>query len=174
MKTTYIIALFFIPFIYWNNFYYPEKFKQDIQIDKIEIFKKNRTLRICQKEQDGFKILREYKISLGRNPLGSKEQQGDNKTPEGSYVITRRNSNSSFYLSLEISYPNEKDKYRAKIKRIHPGNNIMIHGILNGLGWIGKIHLLRDWTKGCIAITNTEIKEIFDATIVGTPVMIYP
>ena len=131
-------------------------------------------MRIYQKEHNGFKILREYKISLGRNPLGTKEQQGDNKTPEGSYVITRKNPTSSFYLALEISYPNAKDKYQAKIKQINPGNNIMIHGIFNGLGWIGKIHLLRDWTKGCIAITNTEIKEIFDGTVVGTPVIIYP
>lgn len=169
-----LLVLVLMALLYGNNFYFRNKMIDHAQIDKIEIFKKDRILLAYHREKDKLIILKKYKIALGRNPIGPKEQQGDNKTPEGPYTIKRKNSNSSFYLSLEISYPNKQDKLRAQKKGVHPGNNIMIHGIMNGLGWIGKTHLLTDWTKGCIALTNEEIKEIFDNTPVGTPVIIYP
>lgn len=169
----YLIFLFSI-LIFWNNNCISDPFVDNPKIEKIEIIKSAKVLRTYQKTASGWKMLKEYSISLGYNPKGSKEQQGDGKTPEGNYFISGKNPNSAYYLSLEISYPNEEDKRKAKQKKLLPGNHIMIHGILNGLGWLGKVHLLKNWTKGCIALTNEEMKEIYHHTEIGTPVVIKP
>ena len=124
--------------------------------DKILIEKKERRLTLISKG----KVLKTYKIALGGNPNGPKERQGDNKTPEGTYVIDSRNRDSRYHLSLHISYPNEKDKERAKQLGVSPGGDIMIHGIKNGFSWVGDLHTEVDWTKGCIAVTDEEIEEI--------------
>jgi len=105
---------------------------------------------------------------LGGNPNGPKERQGDNKTPEGTYVIDSRNKDSQYHLSLHISYPNERDKKRAKELGVSPGGNIMIHGIKNGFSWVGDFHSEADWTKGCIAVTDEEIEEIAKIAPNGT------
>jgi len=138
--------------------------------DKILIEKKERRLMLISKD----KVLKTYKIALGGNPHGPKERQGDNKTPEGTYVIDSRNKNSPFHLSLHISYPNEKDKKRAKKLGVLPGGDIMIHGIKNGLGWIDRLHTQFDWTEGCIAVTDEEIEEIDKLVPDGTAVEIRP
>jgi tetratricopeptide (TPR) repeat protein len=119
-------------------------------------------------------VLKTYKIALGGNPIGPKERQGDNKTPEGIYVIDARNRDSRFHLSLHISYPNERDKNRAKELGVSPGGDIMIHGIKNGFSWVGDAHAEIDWTKGCIAVTNEEIEEIAKLAPNGTIVEIRP
>jgi murein L,D-transpeptidase YafK len=93
--------------------------------DKVLIEKKERRLTLLTKGE----VIKTYKIALGGNPVGPKERQGDNKTPEGTYIIDSRNSNSGYHLSLHISYPNEKDKMRAKEIGVSPGGDIMIHGI---------------------------------------------
>jgi tetratricopeptide (TPR) repeat protein len=118
--------------------------------------------------------LKSYKIALGGNPVGPKERQGDNKTPEGIYVIDGRNRDSRFHLSLHISYPNERDKQRAKELGVSPGGDIMIHGIKNGLSWVGDAHAGIDWTKGCIAVTDEEIEEIARLAPNGTIAEIRP
>jgi len=138
--------------------------------DKILIEKKERRLTLIAKD----KVLKKYKIALGGNPSGPKERQGDNKTPEGTYVIDSKNENSLYHLSLHISYPNEKDKKRAKELGVSPGGNIMIHGIKNGFSWIGDSHTEIDWTKGCIAVTDEEIEEIDKLVTKGTIVEIRP
>jgi L,D-peptidoglycan transpeptidase YkuD (ErfK/YbiS/YcfS/YnhG family) len=138
--------------------------------DKILIEKKERRLTLISKD----KVLKTYKIALGGNPNGPKERQGDNKTPEGIYVIDSRNKNSPYHLSLHISYPNEKDKKRAKELGVLPGGDIMIHGIKNGLGWIDRFHTQFDWTEGCIAVTDVEIEEIDKLVPDGTVVEIRP
>jgi len=120
------------------------------------------------------KSLKSYQIALGGNPDGPKERQGDNKTPEGAYVIDSRNKNSRYHRSLHISYPNEKDKKRAKELGVSPGGDIMIHGIKNGLSWVGDLHTDVDWTKGCIAVTDEEIEEIDKLAPNGTIVEIRP
>src|SRR5262245_47545056 len=122
----------------------------------------------------GGKPIRSYRISLGGNPIGAKQQEGDERTPEGLYTINARNPNSSFHLSLQISYPNAKDRARAAAAGVNPGGLIMIHGIGNGLGWLGALHRLADWTDGCIAVTNAEIEEIWELVPVGTSVEIRP
>ena len=138
--------------------------------DKILIEKKERRLTLISKG----KVLKTYKIALGGNPDGPKERQGDNKTPEGIYVIDSRNKDSRYHLSLHISYPNEKDKKRARELGVSPGGDIMIHGIKNGFSWVGDLHTEIDWTKGCIAVTDEEIEEIERLAPNGTIVEIRP
>jgi len=119
-------------------------------------------------------VLKTYKISLGTTPVGPKQRQGDHKTPEGHYVIDRRNPKSRFYRSLHISYPNADDRARAAQSEIDPGGDIMIHGLPNGFGWFGDLHLLHDWTDGCIAVSDEEMDEIWRAVPDGTPIEIKP
>jgi len=138
--------------------------------DKVLIEKKERRLTLLSKGE----VIKSYKIALGGNPVGPKERQGDNKTPEGTYTIDSRNRNSGYHLSLHISYPNDKDKMRAKEIGVSPGGDIMIHGIKNGLSWIGTLHAEIDWTKGCIAVTDQEMEEIYRLVPNGTIVEIRP
>jgi murein L,D-transpeptidase YafK len=138
--------------------------------DKILIEKKERRLILISKGE----VLKTYMIALGGNPNGPKERQGDNKTPEGTYVIDSRNKDSRYHLSLHISYPNERDKKRAKELGVSPGGNIMIHGIKNGFSSMGDLHTEYDWTKGCIAVTDEEIEEIEKLVPNGTIVEIRP
>lgn len=138
--------------------------------DKVLIEKKERRLTLLSKGE----VIKTYKIALGGNPVGPKERQGDNKTPEGTYIIDSRNRDSGYHLSLHISYPNEKDKIRAKELGVSPGGDIMIHGIKNGLSWVGASHAEVDWTKGCIAVTDEEIEEIEKLAPNGTIVEIRP
>jgi murein L,D-transpeptidase YafK len=138
--------------------------------DKILIEKNERRLTLISKG----KVLKTCKIALGGDPNGPKERQGDNKTPEGTYVIDSRNKDSRYHLSLHISYPNEKDKKRAKELGVSPGGDIMIHGIKNGFSWVGDFHAEVDWTKGCIAVTDEEIEEIDKLAPNGTIVEIRP
>jgi tetratricopeptide (TPR) repeat protein len=139
-------------------------------VDKVLIEKKERRLTLILRGE----VLKTYKIALGGNPIGPKERQGDNKTPEGTYVIDSRNKGSRYHRSLHISYPNEKDKKRAKELGVSPGGDIMIHGIKNGFSWAGASHTEVDWTKGCIAITDEEIEEIEKLAPNGTIVEIRP
>ena len=138
--------------------------------DKIVIEKKARRMMLISKGE----VLKTYKIALGGNPIGPKERQGDNKTPEGTYFIDSRNKDSYYYRSLHISYPNERDKKRAKELSVSPGGNIMIHGIKKGFSWVGDAHTEVDWTKGCIAVTDEEIEEICKLAPNGTIVEIRP
>ena len=138
--------------------------------DKILIEKQERRLTLISMG----KVLKTYKIALGGNPNGPKERQGDNKTPEGTYVIDSRNKDSRYHMSLHISYPNDRDKKRAKKLGVSPGGNIMIHGMKNGFSLIGDLHTEFDWTKGCIAVTDEEIEEIEKLVPNGTIVEIRP
>ncbi|AJE02233.1 L,D-transpeptidase family protein [Geobacter pickeringii] len=138
--------------------------------DRILIEKKERRMTLLSKGE----VLKTYRIALGGNPNGPKERQGDNKTPEGTYSIDSRNKDSRYHLSLHISYPNERDRKRAKELGVSPGGNIMIHGIKNGFSWVGDAHTEVDWTKGCIAVTDEEIEEIAKVAPNGTTVEIRP
>jgi len=123
--------------------------------------------------KDG-KVLKSYHIALGRNPKGKKLKQGDGKTPEGRYILDYKNSHSGFYKSIHISYPNKLDKERARKAHVDPGGNIMIHGQKNGWGWASFIVQYFNWTKGCIAVSNSDMDEIWKAVKVGTPIEILP
>lgn len=118
--------------------------------------------------------LKYYRVALGRSPIGPKVRQGDNKTPEGLYAIDGHKKNSLYHLALHISYPNASDIARAKSLGVPPGGDIMIHGITNWLGWVGRLHRRFDWTRGCIAVTDWEIEEIWRVVPDGTVVEIKP
>ncbi len=139
-------------------------------VDKVLIEKSDRRLTLISKDE----TIMSYKIALGGNPVGPKEKKGDKKTPEGFYTIESRNRHSDYHLSLRISYPNEDDKKRAKKMGVSPGGDIMIHGIKNGLSWVGGFHTAMDWTEGCIAVTNREMEEIARLVPNGTLVEIRP
>jgi murein L,D-transpeptidase YafK len=125
--------------------------------DKILIEKKERRLTLLRNNV----VIKTYRISLGNQTIGPKACQGDGRTPEGLYIIDGRNQNSHYHRSLHISYPNEKDRAVAQKLKCNPGGDIFIHGLPNGYGWLGKTHLVRDWTLGCIAVTDQEIEEIW-------------
>jgi murein L,D-transpeptidase YafK len=139
-------------------------------IDRIVLEKSARTLSV---HANG-KMLKSYRVALGRNAVGAKQQEGDNKTPEGIYKIDSRNPQSSFHLALHVSYPSDEDKKRAAQLGVPAGFDIMIHGIQNGRGWIGAFHRLKDWTAGCIALTDEEIEELWRVTPDGTAMEIRP
>jgi murein L,D-transpeptidase YafK len=138
--------------------------------DRVIVEKKARTLTLL----DHGKVLKDYKIAPGGNPVGPKVRRGDHKTPEGVYVLDRRNRHSQFYRSLHISYPNAEDRARARKLKIPPGGDIMIHGLPNDYGWLGSAHRAHDWTDGCIAVTNEEIEEIWRVVPEGTTIEIRP
>jgi murein L,D-transpeptidase YafK len=140
------------------------------KVDQVIVVKSLRTLTILSNG----KILRTYKIALGGSPVGAKEQQGDHKTPEGQYILDRRNAKSRFHQAIHVSYPNEQDKKRASQRGVSPGGDIMVHGSPNGFGWLGATHRARDWTDGCIAVTNAEMDEIWELVPDGTPIEIRP
>jgi tetratricopeptide (TPR) repeat protein len=138
--------------------------------DRIVVEKKERLLSLMSQGE----VLKTYRVALGGNPSGPKESHNDNKTPEGTYTIDGRNRQSHYHLSLHISYPNAKDKKRAKELGVAPGGDIMIHGLKNGWSWVGDSHRESDWTQGCIAVTDEEIEEIAKLVPNGTAVEIRP
>lgn len=139
-------------------------------VDKVLIEKEKRQLTLISKGE----AIKTYSIALGTNPVGPKERQGDNKTPEGTYIIESRNRYSDYHISLRISYPNARDKKRARELGVSPGGDIMIHGVKNGLSLGDGSHMVMDWTEGCIAVTNEEMEEIARRVPNGTPIEIRP
>jgi murein L,D-transpeptidase YafK len=140
------------------------------KVDQVLVVKSHRTLSLISQGT----VLRTYQVALGGSPVGAKEQQGDHKTPEGHYILDRRNAKSRFYKSIHASYPNDQDKQKASQRGVASGGDIMIHGIPNGFGWLGSTHRTRDWTDGCIAVTNAEMDEIWKLVPEGTPIEIRP
>ena len=138
--------------------------------DKVLVLKGERKLML----KAGDRTLRTYTVSLGRVPVGHKQREGDGKTPEGIYTLDYRNPNSQFHRSIHISYPSPADRESARRRGVPPGGEIMIHGLPNGEGWIGKDHAQYDWTEGCIAVTNEEMDEIWAMVADGTPIEIRP
>jgi murein L,D-transpeptidase YafK len=136
--------------------------------DKVVVLKSYRRLLLMR----GDEVLKTYIVSLGGNPVGPKVKQGDNRTPEGSYVLDRHNANSQYHRSIHISYPNANDLARARKLGVPPGSEMFIHGLPNDFR--GHSEALGDWTEGCIAVTNAEIDEIWRAVADGTPIEIRP
>ncbi len=118
--------------------------------------------------------VKEYSVVFGSSPRGHKEREGDERTPEGKYVLDYKKSDSAFYKAIHISYPNERDKAMARKNGVNPGGMIMIHGQKNGLGWLSWLSQRFNWTDGCIAVTNREMDEIWNLVEVGTPIEIRP
>lgn len=140
------------------------------QADRIVIVKSARTMTLMR---DG-KPLKTYEVALSRQPMGPKEQVGDHKVPEGEYVVDSKNPRSRFDRALHISYPNAADREHARKLGVDPGGNVEIHGVWRAFSWVGSVHRWIDWTDGCIAVTNSEIEEIWPLVPVETPVEIRP
>ncbi|MDQ3197662.1 MAG: L,D-transpeptidase family protein [Verrucomicrobiota bacterium] len=142
----------------------------DAQADRILVEKAARRMTLFR----GGTPLKIYRIALGRAPVGHKVQEGDQRTPEGIYSIDRRKPDSDFHRALHISYPSPDDVARARELGVEPGGDIMIHGQPNGRGGVGALHRARDWTAGCIALTDAQIEEIWRSVPDGTPIEIRP
>jgi len=153
----------------WSN-YRSTSLSEGVLADRIIVDKSARRLVLMSRGTE----LKSYAVALGREPVGPKEREGDNRTPEGVYRIDSRKSDSAFHSALHISYPNGADVEAARKKGVSPGGAIMVHGIRNGLGWLGKLHRLVDWTSGCIAVTDWEIEEIWHVVRDGTVIEIRP
>ena len=135
------------------------------QVTAIVVHKAERRMYLLH----GNEVLSDYKIGLGGNPVGDKHYEGDGKTPEGAYFISRRNPDSGYHLSLRISYPNDQDRTEAKAFGKEPGGDIFIHGRDGKNRGRGK-----DWTVGCIAVKDREIEKIYSMVQPGTPIFITP
>lgn len=153
----------------WANWPYAE-LPTGTVADYVVVKKSARVLELYR----GTELMRSYPVSLGRAPRGPKQQAGDGRTPEGSYRLDYRKLDSAFYRALHISYPGKNDVAAAKIRGVDPGGLIMVHGMKNGLGWIGRAHRAIDWTDGCVAVTDREIDEIARVVPDGTPITIEP
>ncbi len=140
------------------------------RVTRILVNKSHRTLTLM----DGRAVIKVFTIALGRCPVGAKMQEGDLMTPEGEYSIVQLKYDSSFHRALKISYPTPTQKVLSQTKGVNPGSDIMIHGLRNGLGFIGRFHSAFDWTAGCMALTNSEIEQIIAVVKVGTPIVIEP
>lgn len=141
-----------------------------LHADRVVVLKKERTLQLVSRG----KVVKTYKIALGGDPVGPKTRQGDHKTPEGTYVLDFRNAHSQFHMAIHISYPSDRDRAAARAKGASPGGDVFVHGLPNGFGYVGAAHRLKDWTDGCIAVTNEEIDQIWAAVADGTPIEIRP
>jgi murein L,D-transpeptidase YafK len=152
-------------------YFFPEnKLPDNVEIDNIVVYKSKRQMLVYANGQ----LLKTYQISLGRQPVGAKEFEGDKKTPEGVYSIDGKNPESGYHKNLGISYPDKDDVENAQMLGKPPGSDIKIHGIRNGIGFIGKFHRWFDWTLGCIAVTDNEIDELFRAVKIGAQIEIKP
>ncbi|MDJ0938645.1 MAG: L,D-transpeptidase family protein [Woeseiaceae bacterium] len=137
-------------------------------VDSVLVDKSDEKLYLLS---DG-EVIAEYSVALGASPDGHKQEQGDERTPEGEYVLDYKLADSSYYKAIHISYPNEADRAAAAERGVDPGGAIMIHGQRNGFGWLSLIAQRFDWTDGCIAVTNREMDEIWDLVSVPTPIEI--
>ncbi|MGM8872032.1 L,D-transpeptidase family protein [Psychrobacter sp. 2Y5] len=140
----------------------------DVTIDKVYVDKSERVLKLLSED----KVVKSYHIALGDSPAGHKRQEGDERTPTGNYKLDYKNENSSYYRSIHVSYPNSTDKAQAKKRGVSAGGDIMIHGQKNGLGHLATITQQRDWTDGCIAVTDDEMDEIMSIYKAGMPIEI--
>jgi murein L,D-transpeptidase YafK len=142
----------------------------DETADYILVEKSKSLLTLFQKG----KPFASFHVALGGNPIGHKQQEGDHKTPEGHYVLDAKNSNSGYTKSIHISYPNSADLARAKSQGVAPGGAVMIHGQKNGFGWAAFATQRINWTKGCIALSNSDMERVWKSITVPTHIEIKP
>ena len=141
-----------------------------LYVDQVLVIKSERKMYLIR----GGAVFKEYDIMLGLNPLGHKQQKGDNRTPEGHYMLDGRNPQSRYHRSIHISYPNQADRKRARERGVDPGRYIAIHGLPEKSEEEAWHFIERDWTNGCIAVTNPAIEEIWKLVKDGTPIEIRP
>jgi murein L,D-transpeptidase YafK len=142
----------------------------EAQADLVEVFKGERRMEL---KREG-KTIRRYRVALGFAPERHKDREGDGRTPEGSYTVDARNPRSAFHLSLRVSYPDEGDRAHAASLGVSPGGDIYIHGQPNGWRKFLVGHPAKDWTTGCVAVSDAEIREVWSLVPAGVRVVIHP
>ncbi|HXR19086.1 MAG TPA: L,D-transpeptidase family protein [Steroidobacteraceae bacterium] len=138
--------------------------------DAIVVRKAERRLYLMRRGE----VLRSYRVALGLVPEGPKQRAGDFRTPEGRYQLTRRNPRSDYFLSIQVSYPNYRDLRRARHEHVDPGGSIMLHGLPNNLRHPPEYYAKSDWTDGCIAMSDSDMVELWMMTQDNTPIEILP
>lgn len=154
------IFLLLFPLMVWAN----------DQVDLVLVIKHENKLQLWS----AGKVTDEFHVVFGAKAEGHKRQEGDKKTPEGRYVLDYKKADSAFYRAIHISYPNQADKAQAAALCVNPGGQIMIHGQKNGWGWLSFINQRFNWTNGCIALSNDDMKKLWNKVGVGTPIEIRP
>jgi murein L,D-transpeptidase YafK len=139
-------------------------------VDRVVVDKSSRRMELYR----GGAVVASYKVSLGLVPSGQKQREGDFRTPEGSYRLTRRNAQSDFFLAVQVSYPEAADLALARRNGWAPGGSIMVHGLPNFLKYSRNRYLSTDWTDGCIALSNEDMLDFWLLTGLGTPIEIRP
>jgi murein L,D-transpeptidase YafK len=141
-----------------------------VPADHVVVRKSERKLYLYRGQQ----VLGTYKVALGLNPLGPKERERDYRTPEGRYYLSRRNTRSDYFLSIQVSYPNKQDERNARKRGWAPGGAIMIHGLPNVPKHSPLYYEGTDWTDGCIALSNSDMVEVWMRTQDNIPIEIFP
>lgn len=136
----------------------------------VHVDKSDRLLRLMQDEKE----VARFRIALGRQPVGQKQQEGDMRTPEGRYLLDYRNPNSGYFKSIHISYPTVQQRRQAEARGVSPGGLVMIHGQPNGYGSLAAVTQRFDWTYGCIALDNTAMQTLWDTLKLPVPIRIDP
>jgi murein L,D-transpeptidase YafK len=162
-----LMGIFVVLLIYYFYPYTP--ISRNMVIDKIVVLKSDHKLLAFSQNV----LIKTFHIAVGKGGNSEKQLEGDQKTPEGAYFINSKNENSGFHKNLGISYPNVQDIVKARILGRVAGAEIKIHGLKNGQGFIGKFQRWRDWTNGCIGLTNEEIDDLYAHTPIGTPILIF-
>ena len=139
-------------------------------VDRVVVHKATRKMDLYR----GASVVASYKVSLGLVPTGQKQREGDFRTPEGSYRLTRRNAQSDFFLAVQVSYPEAADLAMARRNGWAPGGSIMVHGLPNFKKYPRDRYLSTDWTDGCIALSNEDMLDFWLLTGLGTPIEIRP
>jgi murein L,D-transpeptidase YafK len=138
--------------------------------NRVVVYKTERRLELWNDRE----ILRSYRVALGLNPEGHKQEEGDFRTPEGRYRLAGRNPRSDFFLSIAVSYPDVRDRERARANGVNPGGFIMVHGLPNQPRWPPEYYASRDWTDGCIALNNADMMELWMLVGDNVPIDIRP
>ncbi|MEQ1803597.1 MAG: L,D-transpeptidase family protein [Gammaproteobacteria bacterium] len=138
--------------------------------DRVVVRKAERRLLLMR----GDRVLRTFDVALGLSPTGPKQREGDFRTPEGNYRLAGRNPNSDFFLAIQVNYPGPDDLRRASADGVDPGGLIMIHGQPNRPSRPLEYYQTRDWTNGCIAVSNADMVDIWLMTPDNTPIQILP
>jgi murein L,D-transpeptidase YafK len=141
-----------------------------VPADRVVVHKAERKLFLYKGQQ----LLGSYRIALGLNPTGPKERERDYRTPEGRYFLSRRNTRSDYFLAIQVSYPNKQDERNARRRGWAPGGSIMIHGLPNTPKHTALYYEQTDWTDGCIALSNSDMVEVWMRTQDNIPIEIFP
>ena len=143
---------------------------EELAADRVVVHKSERKLFLY----NGQHLLGRYPVALGLNPTGQKEREHDFRTPEGRYYLARRNTRSDYFLAIQVSYPSKDDARRAHRRGWVPGGSIMIHGLPNALKHPPAYYASNDWTDGCIALSNSDMVEVWMRTQDNIPIDIFP